>query len=557
MSQSLPQLVSDLPEIYQAIFGHPDISQETSRACIDRLDKIAEVHDALSTRLGRPLRILDMGCAQGFFSLSLAARGAEVHGVDFLDKNILVCQALALENPDLKVTFGVGRLEDVVAALEPGQYDLVLGLSVLHHVVHEHGVAQVQQWLSHLAEVSKATVLELALKTEPLYWGPSQPEDHLELLQGYAFINELGLFGTHLSGIERPLLVASNLYWLSGTEAQPFERWSTEAHSLAKGTHQGSRRYFWAENTFAKVVRFNGERGAFNRSEFDRELALLSNPPVGLSTPKLLSHSQGANEGLLVMERLQGRLLLEFIQEGRVFNSQTLLIEVLQQLVALEAAGLYHHDVRTWNLMVLDSGEIRLIDYGSIGFEAKDCVWPHNIFLAFMIFVHELTSGRVDDPSSLRAVSISPFNLPEPLRSWLVSLWQKPVSDWTFKMMLDALFQAQADDTSTTAVFAADLCGQALEQVVQAQKLHIAYLEERINAGNNYWLQSDDKIRRLEEWSVQLTERLHHLADGLHQSDLRVQQKEHELAGLYMSSSWRVTSALRWASRKVGQWRGK
>jgi len=174
-----------------------------------------------------------------------------------------------------------------------------------------------------------------------------------------------------------------------------------------------------------------------------------------------------------------------------------------------------------------------------------------------MIFVHELTSGRVDDPSSLRAVSISPFNLPEPLRSWLVSLWQKPVSEWTFKMMLDALFQAQADDTSTTAVFAADLCGQALEQVVQAQKLHIAYLEERINAGNNYWLQSDDKIRRLEEWSVQLTERLHHLADGLHQSDLRVQQKEHELAGLYMSSSWRVTSALRWASRKVGQWRGK
>ena len=96
MSQSLPQLVSDLPEIYQAIFGHPDISQETSRACIDRLDKIAEVHDALSTRLGRPLRILDMGCAQGFFSLSLAARGAEVHGVDFLDTNILVCQALAL-----------------------------------------------------------------------------------------------------------------------------------------------------------------------------------------------------------------------------------------------------------------------------------------------------------------------------------------------------------------------------------------------------------------------------------------------------------------------------
>lgn len=66
MSQSLPQLVFDLPEIYQAIYGHPEMSQSTSRACIDRLDKIAEVHDVLARQLGRPLRVLDMGCAQGF-----------------------------------------------------------------------------------------------------------------------------------------------------------------------------------------------------------------------------------------------------------------------------------------------------------------------------------------------------------------------------------------------------------------------------------------------------------------------------------------------------------
>ena len=31
MSQSLPQLVFDLPEIYQAIYGHPEMSQSTSR----------------------------------------------------------------------------------------------------------------------------------------------------------------------------------------------------------------------------------------------------------------------------------------------------------------------------------------------------------------------------------------------------------------------------------------------------------------------------------------------------------------------------------------------
>lgn len=574
MSQSLPQLVSDLPEIYQAIYGHPDISQDTSRACIDRLDKIAEVHDALAKQLGRPLRVLDMGCAQGFFSLSLAARGAQVHGVDFLDKNIFVCQALAQENPELKVTFGVGRLEAVVAALEPEQYDLVLGLSVLHHVVHEHGISQVQQWLTHLAAVSKATILELALKEEPLYWGPSQPEHHLDLLEGYAFTAELGLFGTHLSGIERPLLVASNHYLVSGGDATPFERWSAEPHSLANGTHQGSRRYYWTEKLFAKVIRFDGERGVFNRTEFEREVDFLSHPPAGFSTPRLLSHTRGASDGLVVMERLQGQLLLDQIQQGQIFDSQSVLVEVLRQLAALEAAGLYHHDIRTWNLMALETGELRLIDFGSIGPQARDCVWPDNIFLAFLIFVHEIAAGRVDDPSSLRAVSISPFDLPEPLRSWAVGLWQKPVADWTFKLLLETLIQAQAGNVCVDAVFAADLWGNALEQVVQAQKIHVAWLEGRIDAGHTYWLQNQDKIRRLEEWSVQVNERfeqvnvlseqlrqvndhLNQLNDRLNQADARAQQKDQELAQLYLSSSWRATSPLRWVSRKIGRLRGK
>lgn len=582
MSHLLSQLVSDLPEIYQAIYGHPDIAQDTSRACIDRLEKIAEIHDALCTRLGRPLRVLDMGCAQGYFSLSLASRGAEVHGVDFLDKNILVCQALAQENPDVKVTFAVGRLEETVAALKPEQYDLVLGLSVLHHVVHEHGIAQVQRWLAHLADVSKVVILELALREEPLYWGPSQPVHYLELLKDYAFIHELGFFGTHLSVVERPLLVASNGYWVSAQEALPLEHWSTEAHSLAKGTHQGSRRYYWFEDRFAKIIRFDGERGVFNRSEFEQELKFLSDIPNGFIGPRLFASSQENNEGMLVMERLRGRLLLDVLQEGGAFDTVGVLTEILEQLVALEAAGLYHQDIRTWNVMVLDSGELRLIDYGSIGPVAKDCVWPDNIFLAFMIFVHELSAGRVDDPSSLRAVSFSPYDLSEPLRSWAAGLWRKPISDWSFKVLLDSLRQGPVDVSASEIVYPADLWGQALEHAVQAQKLHVAYLEQKITTERGYQLQSDHKIFLLENWSAQVrnelvqlhaqfnahshqfdevsrqfNEHVHILTDRLHQSDLRVQQKENELALLYLSSSWRLTSPLRWITRKVIQWRRK
>lgn len=566
MSQLLQDLVADLPEIYQAIYGHPDIAQDTSRACVDRLERIAEVHDALAAQLGRPLRVLDMGCAQGFFSLSLAARGAEVHGVDFLDKNVRVCQALADENSQLQASFSVGRLEEVVSALQPDQYDLVLGLSVLHHVVHEHGTAQVQKWLSHLASVTQATVLELALREEPLYWGPSQPEHYIELLQGYAFTHELALFGTHLSAVERPLLVASNHYWFVGQQAEPFERWSSEAHDLAKGTHQGSRRYFWGAQAFAKVVRFEGERGAFNRIEFEREVAFLSNPPAGFQAPRLLAHNQSANEGFLVMERLQGRLLLDVMQAGESVEAASVLQAVLPQLVALEAAGLYHHDIRTWNLMMLDSGEIRLIDFGSIGPEPRDCVWPDNIFLAFLIFIHELVAGRVDDPSALRAVTISPFDLPEPWRTGLYGLWQVPVGQWSFARLQEALL-ATPIAQATASISGHEAWTQALEVVVQAQKQRIAYLEGLLVTEQTSGQQAHEKIRLLEQWSVQVNEQIRHMYDlqgqvqhlngRFEQAELRIQQKENELAGLYLSSSWRLTSPLRWASRKLGKLRGR
>ncbi|MBD4081378.1 kinase, partial [Xanthomonas citri pv. citri] len=81
-------LVAALPEKYQPIFAHPDLSDGSSRGCEDRLLLIRQCAQRLQATLGRPLRVLDLGCAQGFFSLSLAAEGHTVHGVDFLDLNV-------------------------------------------------------------------------------------------------------------------------------------------------------------------------------------------------------------------------------------------------------------------------------------------------------------------------------------------------------------------------------------------------------------------------------------------------------------------------------------
>lgn len=90
MTKNLKTLVSELPEIYQTIFGHPEWDGDAARDCNQRLDLITEQYDNLSRVLGRQLKVLDLGCAQGFFSLSLAAK-ARLSSVLISSRKILTC----------------------------------------------------------------------------------------------------------------------------------------------------------------------------------------------------------------------------------------------------------------------------------------------------------------------------------------------------------------------------------------------------------------------------------------------------------------------------------
>src|SRR6188768_2702523 len=78
----LGALVDALSELYQPVFGHEEFDASAVRPSVDRRALLEPIVRALGERLGRPVRILDLGCAQGYFSLSMAALGAHVRGVD-------------------------------------------------------------------------------------------------------------------------------------------------------------------------------------------------------------------------------------------------------------------------------------------------------------------------------------------------------------------------------------------------------------------------------------------------------------------------------------------
>lgn len=488
----IEQLVSRLPEIYQPIFGHPELSGQVSRPCIDRLAKIVQIHDGLCHVLGRQLNVLDLGCAQGYFSLSLAKQGANVCGIDFLDKNIDVCNALVKENPGLQARFETGRVEDVVDRLESGQYDLVLGLSVFHHIVHEKGIPTVKALLERIAAQSGALIVELALREEPLYWASTQPDDPYELIEGIAFVHEVARYATHLAPIPRPLFVASSQYWILGDKVEKFENWACDPHALANGTHQGSRRYFFGKNNFLKTYRINHSRGEFNRSEFNKEVKFISSPPSGFLVPKCLYVGENESTAWIVTERLQGELLLDLLRKNVDFDRKALLMAVLEQLSILENSGLYHNDVRAWNIMRREDGVVYLIDCGSITSEARDCVWPSNIFLSFFIFVKEVATGLVENPNdSLREISISPFGLPQPYRTWAEGIWRLPPSEWSFGKMSETLSDLKIDNLQVLALQdSMSIWMKAIEDAIQEQKV----LNKRIASRSD-----DDKQRLYDE----------------------------------------------------------
>ena len=77
------------------------------------------------------LRVLDIGCGGGILSESVAALGADVHGVDVVERNIAVAR-LHAERSGSTVRYECGSAEALAAG--GARYDVVLDMEVVEHV---------------------------------------------------------------------------------------------------------------------------------------------------------------------------------------------------------------------------------------------------------------------------------------------------------------------------------------------------------------------------------------------------------------------------------------
>lgn len=97
------------------------------------LDKLC-AHYGLDAAKPQPLaglKLLDVGCGGGILSESMARLGAQVTGIDVVEKNIRIA-ALHAEQEKLDIDYRICPAKELVAAGE--QFDVVLNMEVVEHV---------------------------------------------------------------------------------------------------------------------------------------------------------------------------------------------------------------------------------------------------------------------------------------------------------------------------------------------------------------------------------------------------------------------------------------
>ncbi|MBO4400712.1 MAG: methyltransferase domain-containing protein [Selenomonadaceae bacterium] len=385
--EELTAAVQALPYLYQPIFGYEIQGAKPIRNCEDRLADVKKIYDALSAELRRPLRVLDLGCAQGYFSLYAAKWGGVVTGLDFEAANIDLCRLLARENADLKVNFVCTRIEDFLPTVKAGEYDLVLCFNVLHWCSKFSGFEVVQAQLADLAQKIDIGLFELALKSEGIFQDCNLPENYRDFLTGFSFVRVLSYNYRHirpdLAHVKRPLCFASTKYaW--------FENLGLLKIDDVLVSPRGARTIcYFCGDKFVKITNITDE-AQYGRAQ--REINFLNTFGGQKGLPRLyITINEQDESGMRIIhvrDMIAGKTLREKITNGENFDRWNVIRQTLEWMVLFEQQGYYQGDVGAHNLIYTDDGRIYPVDYETIGDSPALYLWLYSAKLQFLNFIN-------------------------------------------------------------------------------------------------------------------------------------------------------------------------
>ncbi len=195
-----------------SIQGKPIANGE--RGCSDRWAVISEVVSKC------PNTVLDLGCAEGYFVCRVARDyGCFVLGVDADVRRLTIAQNVSLLNKSERAGFMYAHITPDFLRKLP-RFNVVIFLSVLHHIMYEHGVDYAREFMKIIREkTAKSLIFDMGQSNETsMHWatllpdmGPNPHEWIAEFIRscGFSEVIKAGETDAYQSSSRRAVFVAN------------------------------------------------------------------------------------------------------------------------------------------------------------------------------------------------------------------------------------------------------------------------------------------------------------------------------------------------------------
>jgi O-antigen chain-terminating bifunctional methyltransferase/kinase len=486
MLSVIEKLVKEIPEQYQQIFDHPQFDSLSARDCKLRLSLFNKIYDLLKNYYKRNIRVLDLGCAQGYFSLNLATKGAIITGIDNCQENINLCIELSKNNDSLTANFFKENIQDFIYSQDLDDFDLVIGLSVFHHISFDDGYHKAKDLVDFISSKIPHGIFEIALNTEPLYWADALDRTPSNLINNYDFINQIASMETHLSDVSRPIFFTSNSLILSESFITGFDKVLTSSHKFEQNAHDNSRKYYLSENLFIKFINFDSHANKNNNElEFDNEIRYLENRNLKTVKPKLYYKFKNKRNGIIVRDKIKGNLLYDVISNFDINKKKDIINQILNTLIILEKNGFYHNDLRIWNIIISDENKVSLIDFGAISESKTDCEWPKNPHLSFIILIIEILTEDFSYHTPSRKIILQNLDKIDLLKEQILSLFSTDSKILSYTVIKDILSDHQFNKVNKLDRNLGNLLSESLglhvDKIIQIHEILYGILYHKSN----------------------------------------------------------------------------
>jgi SAM-dependent methyltransferase len=210
---TLKRLVRSYEPYHPVVLGETTIAQG-ERSCVDRWTLIENTISGL-----HPATFLDLGCAEGYFVQQAAKTFKCVAiGVDADIRRLTVARTAS----SLNQTKGAGFIDatiDLPLLAKLPAFEVVIFLSVMHHIMYEHGVEYSREILRSLrALTTKALVFDMGQSNEISHeWARLLPKmepnpeawiSQLLLSAGFSKVDVIGNTDAYKNEVRRSVFIA-------------------------------------------------------------------------------------------------------------------------------------------------------------------------------------------------------------------------------------------------------------------------------------------------------------------------------------------------------------